>query len=311
LLVTAAHDAFEYDADRAALKALAGGRAEPAASKHGSALQRQLPATSPGPPTMQGPDWGLTCDILQGKCSFNTPAGDAPIEKEHYRCVLLAREGRCPPECEDELRPLGIPCVQPGKPRTPEKNPPTGGGPTLPQCPPGQIFISGKCFPFRPPDKTTPPLQEQSTPSRQFQLGGAPSAHVRTGTIESETMDNFTLNDPQVPPRYVDQLDHLAGLLNVYSNVEVHIEGHTDGSGTEAVNIPLSRQRAEAVKAQLIQRHVVNPTRLKTSGFSSHQPQVTPPAPTAQEPKNRRVEVWYYIPPSKPMGEGLRMDSKP
>ncbi len=29
------------------------------------------------------------------------------------------------------------------------------------------------------------------------------------------------------------------------------------------------------------------------------------------EPRNRRVEVWYYIPPSKPMGEGLRMDSKP
>jgi OOP family OmpA-OmpF porin len=131
------------------------------------------------------------------------------------------------------------------------------------------------------------------------------------GTIESVTLDNFVLNDPQVPPQYAAQLDHLAGLLNVYREVEVHIEGHTDGSGGESINIPLSSQRAEAVKAQLIQRHVINPARLKTQGFSSHQPQVTPQSPNAQEPRNRRVEVWFYTPPSKPMGEGLRMDTKP
>jgi outer membrane protein OmpA-like peptidoglycan-associated protein len=131
------------------------------------------------------------------------------------------------------------------------------------------------------------------------------------GTIESETLDNFPLNDPQVPSHYAGQLDHLAGLLNVYREVEVHIEGHTDGSGTEAINNPLSRQRAEAVKAQLVRRHVVNPARLKTEGFSSHRPQVPPQEPTAQEPRNRRVEVWYYIPPSKGLGGGLQMKTNP
>ena len=319
LTVTPAHDAFEYDADRAAQKALAGGEIAPSVRRHSPALQRQLPPTSPGPPTMGGPDWGLTCDILQGKCSFNTPAGDMPIEKEHYRCVLLAKEGRCPPECEDELKPLNIPCV---RPRTPGKNPPGREAPPLPECPPGEIFISGKCLPFRRPDQTTmapppqqqttpPSPQQQTTPSPQFQLGGAPSTHVRMGTVESETLGNFALNDPQVPSQHAGQLDHLAGLLNVYRDVEVHIEGHTDGSGTESINNPLSSQRAEAVKAQLIQRHVINPARLKTQGFSSHQPQVTPQSATAQEPRNRRVEVWFYTPPSKPMGEGLRMDTKP
>jgi len=263
---------------------------------------------------MQGPDWGLTCGFVEGKfkCSGNTPAGDVPIEKEHFRCVLLAKEGRCPPDCEDELRPLGIPCVQPGKPRTPEKNPPTGGGPTLPECPPGQIFISGKCFPFRR-DSTPPPPGPvtQGTPSPQFQLGATPGARVQHGTIESETLDNFQLNDSQVPSQHARQLDHLAGLLNVYRDVEVHIEGHTDGSGTEAINNALSSQRAEAVKARLVARHVLNPARVKTEGFSSHRPQVTPQEPTAQEPRNRRVEIWYYVPPSKGIGEGLEMKTNP
>jgi outer membrane protein OmpA-like peptidoglycan-associated protein len=141
---------------------------------------------------------------------------------------------------------------------------------------------------------------------------GAPTApQTRFGTIESETLDNFTLNDAHVPEQYAAQLDHLAGLLNVYSDVEVHIEGHTDGSGPEGINAPLSLNRAEAVKAQLIARKVVNPARLKIEGFSSHRPLVIPQDPKAQEPRNRRVEVWYHIPPSERLGEGLRMRTNP
>jgi outer membrane protein OmpA-like peptidoglycan-associated protein len=333
LMVTPGQDAFEHNADRLAQTVLYGRQAEPVVHGTGPAVQRQqAPPTPPGPPTMQGPDWGLNCDLSKfpPKCSINTPAGDVPIEKEHWRCVALAQQGRCPPECEDELRPLGIACIRPQRPRTPP--PPTGG----PECPPGQIPIEGRCIPFRRPE-STPPLPpggptSQKCPPDQIPTitggcsptsvppttvpprptSGAPTApHVRFGTIESETLDNFALNDPHVPEQYAAQLDHLAGLLNVYRDVEVHIEGHTDGSGTEAINVPLSQQRAEAVKAKLIARHVVNPARLKTQGFSSHQPQVTSSTPSAQEPRNRRVEVWYHIPPSERPGEGLRMRTSP
>src|SRR5262249_178505 len=103
-------------------------------------------------------------------------------------------------------------------------------------------------------------------------------------------------------------LDHLASLLNIYREVEVHIVGHTDGSGTEAINKPLSRNRAEAVKAQLIRRGVTNPGRLKTEGLSATQPLITPQSPTAVEPRNRRVEIWYYIPPAQP---GMQQNAKP
>lgn len=333
LVVASAHDAFEHEADRVAQRALSGRPSQLVTGRHVPAVQRQLPPTSPGPPTMQGPDWGVTCDFSKfpPKCSANTPAGDAPLEKDQYRCYLLAREGRCPPDCEDTLRPLGVPCVRAEQPRSP--NLPPTGGPILPQCPPGQIPYSGRCIPFRPTPQSASPPPTGGTTSTQCPpdqiptiTGGCSPArvppttvppgpttegptapHARFGTIESETLDNFALNDPHVPEQYAAQLDHLAGLLNVYREVEVHIEGHTDGSGTEGINVPLSQQRAEAVKAKLIARHVVNPARLKTQGFSSHQPQVPPSTPTAQEPRNRRVEIWYHIAPSQLPGEGLRM----
>lgn len=304
LMVTAANDASEYEADRTAESVMARSTMKPLIRRSVPAVQRQ---NSPGPPQMGGPDWGLTCDILQGKCSFNTPAGDVPIETEHYRCVSLSYQGNCPKECEDELKPLGLPCIRRDTPK------PFPGPKEKLECPPGQIpGPSGRCISFRRPDTPIPTFPQQGTPSQQPGTPvpplhrDKPPAH---GTIESEMLDNFVLNDPQVPSQWSEQLDHLAGLLNVYTDVEVHIEGHTDASGTEAINIPLSKQRAEAVKQQLITRKVVNPGRLKTEGFSSHRPQVTPEKPQAQEPRNRRVEVWYYIPPSKGIGEGLRMNT--
>ncbi len=328
LTVAAGNDAFEHDADRVAQRALAGDHAQPP-RKLAPAVQRQVPPTSPGPPTMQGLDWGLNCDWSKfpPKCSVNIQGVDVPIDKDHWRCVVLAREGRCPPECKDEVEPLGIPCVQPEKPNFPGKSqthepecppgqipiagrcisfrPPTGG-PTSQPCPPDQIpTITGGCAPMRVPSSPTTPPGPTAPPLQQ------PGTHVRVGTIESETLDNFALNDPNVPSQYAQQLDHLAGLLNVYREVEVHIEGHTDGSGTEAINIPLSQQRAEAVKAQLIRRHIVNPGRVKTTGFSSHRPQVPTQQPKAQEARNRRVEIWYYIPPAKGVGEGLEIKTKP
>jgi hypothetical protein len=338
LMVASGQDAFEHDADRLAQAALYGLKPEPVVHRTGHAVQRQTPPTSPGPPTMQGPDWGLNCDLSKfpPKCSINTPAGDVPIEKEHWRCVSLAQQGRCPPECEDELRPLNIPCTSPQRPRP--LPPPKGG----PECPPGQIPIGGKCIPFRRPDSPLPPTgggTSQKCPPDQIPTitggcapsllppsnttpGGTippltlpplqpPTGHVRFGTIESETLDNFDLNDSNVPPQYAEQLDDLANSLNAHPDVEVHIEGHSDGSGTEAINTPLSRQRAEAVKAQLIRRHVVNPGRLKTDGFSSHRPKVTPEDPKAREPRNRRVEIWFHILPSERTGEGLRLRTRP
>ena len=315
LSVTSAHDRFEQEANHMADTALSGHRVKSGLKSPMAVLQRQAPPSSPGPPEMQGPDWGLTCGT--DGCKFNTPAGDAPLSKDHYRCYLAATQGQCPPECKEELRggPFESLCDQrsKGSDFRPDQQKPT---PLLPACPPGQISYSGKCLPLRFPPVTQPPsTQPPSNTSTRDQVrvpsSEKPTSRIGFGTIASETLDNFPLAKPTVPAEHDAVLDHLVSLLNVYREVEVHIEGHTDGSGTEAINTPLSRARAQAVKKKLIDRHVVNPGRLRTEGFSSHQPLVPPSEPGAQEPRNRRVEIWYYTPPSKALGEGLRLKTNP
>ncbi len=65
--------------------------------------------------------------------------------------------------------------------------------------------------------------------------------------------------------------------------------GHTDRVGGEADNDRLSLQRAEAVRAMLIQRGI-QASFLRAVGRGEREPLI--PTPDEQpEPRNRRVEV--------------------
>ena len=66
------------------------------------------------------------------------------------------------------------------------------------------------------------------------------------------------------------------------------IVGHTDASGGDTVNQPLSERRAEAVRAYLIERHGVAPERLEATGMGAREP-LDPADPRAAG--NRRVEI--------------------
>ena len=283
---------FEHEAERTAHAMFSGRATLVAAQTHTPVIQRQSPQGGQG-----GPDYGISCDIFKGECKLTVGGVDIPLNKEQYRCWLLARSGNCPKECEDTLKDINVSCVQMPKPVLPPTKP--GGGPTLPspRCRPGETPYMGGCLPPLPIPHPEPQPGPTLTP------GLSPRPKPRLGTIESATLDNFAVDDPTVPSQHSGALDHLVALLNIYSDVTVHIEGHTDGSGTETINTPLSLKRAEAVKAALIARKIVNPGRIVTKGFSSHQPLVKPGTPQAYEPRNRRVEVWYYIPPlQSPLG---------
>ena len=270
-------------------------------------LQRQGgsgddPAKTPKPWIPLGDDWSLDPKVT-------TPLGSGSLEDIHKGLDALRHKDQ----------PVDIPCapgwlkMQDGRCCEGKRD---GGGQSVNLtkcCSPAQLTKMGVCC---KPDETAedwgckknppPPVpgNSQQTPGStgqaapQAQVPGFLSGPIHFGTIESETYDNFALNGPQVPAGNEKRLDHMAALLNIYREVDVHIEGHTDGSGTEAINKPLSLARAEALKAQLVKRGVKNPGRLKTDGFSATQPVVPPQTPDAQEPKNRRVEVWFHILPA-------------
>lgn len=71
--------------------------------------------------------------------------------------------------------------------------------------------------------------------------------------------------------------------------VEVMVIGHTDRVGSPAENDPLSRQRAELVRDQLVAEGVPA-EKLEVAGRGEREPLV-PTADEVDEPRNRRVEI--------------------
>jgi outer membrane protein OmpA-like peptidoglycan-associated protein len=60
-------------------------------------------------------------------------------------------------------------------------------------------------------------------------------------------------------------------MLKEHPELELMIEGHTDGVGAAASNQSLSEKRAEAVRQYLVDTYGVETNRLQAKGFWSEQ----------------------------------------
>jgi outer membrane protein OmpA-like peptidoglycan-associated protein len=70
---------------------------------------------------------------------------------------------------------------------------------------------------------------------------------------------------------------------------DVLVIGHTDKVGSDAINDPLSRQRAEVVRRALVARGIASDS-IVVVGRGKREP-VVPTADGVAEPRNRRVEI--------------------
>ena len=78
-------------------------------------------------------------------------------------------------------------------------------------------------------------------------------------------------------------------MLQTNNKIRVEIGGHTDNSGTETINQPLSQNRAKAVYDWLIKRGIPA-ARLSYKGYGSSVPLV-PNTSDEGKRKNRRTEM--------------------
>jgi outer membrane protein OmpA-like peptidoglycan-associated protein len=90
-------------------------------------------------------------------------------------------------------------------------------------------------------------------------------------------------------PESFATLDEVAASLLANPNVRIEIAGHTDNTGSRALNQRLSLQRAQAVKAYLASKGV-RPDRMEARGYGPDRPIVPNDTPAGRE-QNRRVEL--------------------
>lgn len=105
---------------------------------------------------------------------------------------------------------------------------------------------------------------------------------------------SFDVNSAGIRPEMRQVLDPFAEQLRGDPNARVTIVGHTDSTGSEAVNEPLSVARANSVRDYLVTRGVPA-SHVQTVGRGEREP-VADNATEAGRARNRRVEIFLREP---------------
>lgn len=128
-------------------------------------------------------------------------------------------------------------------------------------------------------------------------------ATAGTGIGVARTTDNqlkvnvpsdfsFDVGRAAIKPQMRPVLDQFAQGLD--PSMHVRVIGHTDSTGSDAINNPLSVERAQSVRDYLAGRGVAA-SRVETSGQGSRSP-VADNATDAGRAQNRRVEIFLREP---------------
>ncbi len=99
----------------------------------------------------------------------------------------------------------------------------------------------------------------------------------------------FDVNSATIKPESNGTLKEIADVIKKFADVKVKIIGHTDGDGTEAANLELSKKRAEAVKNALANDFGIEAARMESDGKGEKEP-VGDNKTKEGKAQNRRVE---------------------
>ncbi|MGE0072831.1 MAG: OmpA family protein [Thiomonas sp.] len=126
-----------------------------------------------------------------------------------------------------------------------------------------------------------------------------------TGVQVTQTQDNrlkinvpadagFATGSAYLNTRMYPILENLATGLIQHPEESVQVFGYTDSTGSDAINYPLSENRALTVKNFLVSRGVA-PQRITTQGLGPQNPVASNATPEGRA-ANRRVEIYISVP---------------
>ena len=142
---------------------------------------------------------------------------------------------------------------------------------------------------------------------RRMDKAAEAAAEVKNATVETVTDANnltavkvtfdsgvlFATNKYNLNDEAKKNLTQFAQVLKEYNDADVAIFGHTDSTGSDAINDPLSLNRANSV-AEYLKSLGVSASQIKNvEGFGSKEP-VADNSTAAGRAQNRRVEVYMY-----------------
>ncbi|MBO7080687.1 MAG: OmpA family protein [Neisseriaceae bacterium] len=99
----------------------------------------------------------------------------------------------------------------------------------------------------------------------------------------------FATNSAVLNESAIGSLNEVAGVLAQYNETTITVEGHTDITGNDSINQPLSERRAQAV-AQYLNSKGVAATRISQIGYGSKRP-IADNNTEVGRAQNRRVEI--------------------
>jgi outer membrane protein OmpA-like peptidoglycan-associated protein len=135
----------------------------------------------------------------------------------------------------------------------------------------------------------------------QDQKAAMEKATAGTGVAVTQTPDNrlkmaipsdvsFDTGRSAIKPNFAPILNQFATTLNQNAVTTITIVGHTDSTGSDAINNPLSVDRAEAARDYLVGKGVAR-TRIATEGHGAREP-VADNNTDQGRSNNRRVEIF-------------------
>jgi outer membrane protein OmpA-like peptidoglycan-associated protein len=152
-------------------------------------------------------------------------------------------------------------------------------------CPapaPEKVAVAPEPAPAPAPAYVAPAPAPAPAPAYVAPQPAAPQKLVLEGV-------NFDFDKATLRQEDISELDKDVEALKAWGDVNIEVAGHTDSMGSDAYNMKLSQQRAEAVRNFLISRGVAA-DRLTAKGYGESQP-VADNATEEGRFKNRRVEL--------------------
>ncbi|WP_319372323.1 OmpA family protein [uncultured Ilyobacter sp.] len=133
--------------------------------------------------------------------------------------------------------------------------------------------------------------RQEAALRQELERTGVSLRRTAENTLELVMPGNLTFRSgsADINSEFYDVLDSVAKILVEYKNTTIFVSGHTDNTGSLAVNQRLSKDRANSVGRYLSSRGVLS-SRISSQGFDYQFPIASNSTASGRE-QNRRVEI--------------------